>query len=420
MKGLHLKYLGAACLASAALACAKVDAGSSGSGGTGAGAHPGTGGSGTGGGLGGPDASPDQGPVEKFSGEVKTCTDLQFNFAPKIPNVLVLVDGSGSMFDMFMDSTGAQTTRWDALKKAVLPIIAGLETQVNFGLAVFSGSIANKQCPIFKTVPIAPNNAAAIGAAYPTRATLDPSGGALETPLTMAMPMIQPLFAAATGNGNNYILLATDGEPDFCDNGNVTCPIDGVNLGLQQLAIKGFTTYVIGLTSNIVSSTCPMVLQAYANAGQNLAIANPCPGHTIAAECNGESHWAALASGAGRAAGQSLVDYVATGGGAKVYSPDVADQTSLTNTLAGLFNGVKSCTFDLSNLNGMSIKVDRTMLDLAHIKIMGTEVPLDDTNGWRMSTDTQLELTGAACDAWRNPATTTIDFMFPCEVFIVG
>ena len=51
---------------------------------------------------------------------------------------------------------------------------------------------------------------------------------------------------------------------------------------------------------------------------------------------------------------------------------------------------------------------------------MGSEVPLDDTNGWRMNTDTQLELTGSACKMWLEPTTTTIEFMFPCEIFIVG
>jgi hypothetical protein len=66
------------------------------------------------------------------------------------------------------------------------------------------------------------------------------------------------------------------------------------------------------------------------------------------------------------------------------------------------------------------VKVNRNLLNEAHVKVMGTDVPLDDTNGWRMNTDTQLELTGSACDEWRQPDTNTIDFMFPCDIFIVG
>jgi hypothetical protein len=50
---------------------------------------------------------------------------------------------------------------------------------------------------------------------------------------------------------------------------------------------------------------------------------------------------------------------------------------------------------------------------------MGTEIPLDDTNGWHMTSDTQLELSGTACDTWRNPMNTTIDFQFPCQIIVV-
>jgi hypothetical protein len=368
-------------------------------------------------------------------------------FKPKIPNVLVLLDGSGSMFDTYMG-----TTRWDALKKAVLPIITSLETQVNFGLATFSGLMPN-MCPIFKSVPIAPMNATAITNAYPTKMTLDPSNGSmgsLQTPLTMAMPMIPPLFAAAKGDGSNYILFVTDGEPDFCDNGNVTCPVDGVIAGIQNLAAnKNITTYVIGLAAEITKSTCPGILQGYANAGQNLGIANPCPNHNIASECSGVAPWRTLATAAARPAGSPLADYVdlpagsggaggmgaggADGAGgapvkvagkAKVYEPNVADQASLTSTLAALFNGVKSCTFDLGNLNGQSIKVDLKQLAMAHVCLgktcMGgtSELPQDATNGWSMASATQLTLNGTACDKWRMPNNNDISFDFPCNSII--
>jgi hypothetical protein len=45
-------------------------------------------------------------------------------------------------------------------------------------------------------------------------------------------------------------------------------------------------------------------------------------------------------------------------------------------------------------------------------------VPLDPTNanGWDVVTDTQLQLFGPACDAWRDPKVTDIQFNFPCGV----
>jgi hypothetical protein len=251
----------------------------------------------------------------------------------------------------------------------------------------------------------------------------------------MSLPLIPPLFAAAPKTGPSYVLFATDGEPDFCDNGDVVCAVDAAIAGIKALSAQGITTIVMGLTSNIVSSTCPDVLQGYANAGAGVAIANPCPGHlttghpSIYDECNGVPPWKAIADQLVRPINAPLVDYVATGGGAKVYSPDVADQTSLTNTLASLFSGVKSCTFDLGNINGSSIRVDTTQLDKAQVSIENVTVPLSDTNGWRINCvpagdpackPSQLELTGSACTSWRMPNTQNITFNFPCEIIVPG
>jgi len=301
---------------------------------------------------------------------------------------------------------------------------------VNFGLGVFSG--INNMCPIFKTVPIAPNNSAAIVAAYPTRMSLGPDGD-LQTPLpqVLDMQLIPPLFKAAKGDGGNYILLATDGEPDFCDNGSSVCPIDAVLAGLHALAMQSMQTFVLGLASDINMSSCPNVLQAYANAGQNMPIAPPCKdtksGTDVANMCGSYNAWKALATKAGRTAGQALVDYVDPDGGvpgtAKAFMPNVADQTSLTNTLAALFNGVKSCTFDLGDLDGQTIKVDMTQLSSAHV-CLGTkcpdttEIPQDATNGWSMASATQLTLNGTACDKWRMPNNNDISFDFPCKSII--
>ena len=414
----------------------------SGSGGTSAGSGSGgavetssggtTGGSTSGGASGAAGGSATGGTtVVRDGGETDAaCQMATVKFAPKTPNVLVLVDGSGSMFNSFKDSTGANTTRWDALKKAVLPIIASLETQVNFGLGVFSG--INNMCPIFKTVPIAPNNSAAIMSAYPTRMSLGPDGD-LQTPLPQVfdMQLIPPLFKAAKGNGGSYILLATDGEPDFCDNGTSVCPIDAVLAGIKALATQSIQTFVIGLASDINMGSCPNVLTAYANAGQNMPITPPCKdtktGTDVANQCANYNPWKALATKAGRTAGQALVDYVDPDGGvpgtAKAFMPNVADQASLTNTLAALFNGVKSCSFDLGDLDGQTIKVDMTQLSSAHV-CLGTkcpdttEIPQDPTNGWSMTSSTQLTLNGTACEKWRMPNNNDISFDFPCKSII--
>ncbi len=417
--------------------CAKVDpsvAGvTTGGGGShgGTGSNTGTGNHGAGGGGVVPDSGVGDGP----------CQQRPYTFTPKIPNVLVFVDGSGSMFD---PGTGLPDGRWGALRSALLPVIMNLQSQVNFGLAIFSGVIAENACPIFQTVAIGPNNYDKILASYPA-ARLRPQSVSLETPLSQSLPMIPPLFAAAPKTGASYVLFATDGEPDFCDNDNAVCPVDAAVAGIKQLFTQNnITTYVMGLSSDINASTCPDALKAFAAAGQNQPVANPCGVHVPSQECTGRPVWAALRTALGRTAQTSLVDYVAGGSTTKVFQPNIADQQSLTDTLAAAFSGVKSCTFDLNNPNGSGdpIKVDTTQLDKVQILVCPkadpatglcpastTAVPLDNTNGWHINCvpagdpackPTQLEFTGSTCTNWRLPDNNHIDFNFPCGVIIPG
>jgi hypothetical protein len=51
--------------------------------------------------------------------------------------------------------------------------------------------------------------------------------------------------------------------------------------------------------------------------------------------------------------------------------------------------------------------------------VESAEIPLmvaPATSGWRMNTETQLELVGSACEMWRQPANDDVAFDFPCGV----
>ena len=126
------------------------------------------------------------------------------------------------------------------------------------------------------------------------------------------------------------------------------------------------------------------------------------------------------------AAGVSLGTYAATSGPTMPYTPNAADQTMLATQLATALSGVKSCTFDLSDIqNGQKIVVtntDAASLGRATITVDGKTVPLDTNNGngWDLTSNTQLQLFGPACDAWRNPDAKTIKFDFPCDIIGPG
>ena len=107
-------------------------------------------------------------------------------------------------------------------------------------------------------------------------------------------------------------------------------------------------------------------------------------------------------------------------GTTKPYHAQASDESMLTTQLSAALSGVKSCSFDLSDVNGKSITVDTTMLAKASVKVEGTTVPQNATNGWSIdpNSTTTLVLNGTACSTWRTPNNNDISFAFPCGTII--
>ena len=442
MKGQHHRILIAALLASAAVSCAKVDASPVGSGGSGNGPF-GSGGSNGNDGGGGPDIPPvDSAPAEKFQTEVKTCEMVDYKFEPKIPTVTLLVDRSGSMFHCLSGATGdavcmdPKNTAWTSLKTAIETVLTQLEGQVRFGFTTIWGTdpAHGGMCPSLKgmqtdVVPPALNNAAAITKVYdalPLPPVSTEQGKKFESPASESIAVAAKTLLADTTVGDKYIIFLTDGQPDYCDDSNSLCAPDSVVYQLQAAYTAGVKTIVFGIQTPLFDLGTG-VLQSFANAGAGEPTLPPLrAGGKLTDfydQCSSSvPPWAAdlTASGKPNARESTLGTYGTTMGPSKPFNPDATNLNQLVTQLTAALSNVKSCTFDLGNINGKSIKVNRTMLNQAHIKIMGTEVPLDDTNGWKMNTDSELELTGSACTNWRDPKTDTIEFNFPCEIFIIG
>jgi len=175
--------------------------------------------------------------------------------------------------------------------------------------------------------------------------------------------------------------------------------------------------------ARVSGSIGPTVLQNFANAGAGLlpVIPQPNQGQTFTAvniynNCgNGEPPWKAAWMTLGKAQDTSMATYGMPTMNAPVYKPTAVSQQALADQIAAALKTVKSCTFDLS---AKMIKVDLTQLGKASVTIQGQTVPLSDTNGWHMLSETQLELTGSFCDTWRDPKTDTIHFDFPCDIII--
>ena len=248
-------------------------------------------------------------------------------------------------------------------------------------------------------------------------------GATGETPVIQVLPLVQGLLEKPENDGDKYVLFVTDGEPDFCDNGDSKCAMDAVVGGVQKLAAAGIHTLVFGIGSSIIADSGAF-LQALANAGASLPPPTPFAAMTkeqdVCYACKGVQPWlgqwpTGKMPDCATVGQQTLGAYGTTAANATVYNPDPANQAKLTAQIASVVSGIKSCTFDL----GGDISVNLALLEQASVSIEGQKLPLAQDNGWRMNSPTQVELVGSACTTWNDPKNTHIDFDFPCEIIVV-
>jgi hypothetical protein len=333
-------------------------------------------------------------------------------FVPKVPTVMLMVDRSGTMFK---DAGNP----WNTLRDGVLEVVQKMNDDVRFGLLAVTGEQQAGMCPLLDEVAPAAHNYDALAAKY--MALKAPTKG--ESPGMRGLARAADILAADTTEGDKYVLFVTDGEQDYCNDGDFACPTDSVVYHLQQTAAKGFKTFIFGLPMKSddaqQQARYPFVLQAFADAGMGLPVAPVLPPGgqgpvQIFYNCQGVPEWQAEAVAAGTPAMQPLATYAAASGGAKVFTPDPTNKDALRDEIAKVLSGVKSCVFDI----GGDIKVKQNLLSDAHVYVEGVEVPLDaaGTNGWHMPTPTQIELAGDACTNWRMPQNNKIEWDFPCEI----
>jgi hypothetical protein len=330
------------------------------------------------------------------------------------PTVFLLVDRSGSMFQCLTGPTTLTScadptdTTWAVLKGSVLPTVQQLQNVIRFGFGAFTGEKTGV-CPAFDEIDPSLSNYDAIATLYSSLGA--PAKG--ETPTAAVLAKVGMLLAADTSPGPKYILFVTDGQPDYCDDGDATCPTDSVVWRLQQLKSAGVTTFVFGIQSKL-ATVMGGALQAFANAGAGQPVAQlTSPAINTAYECESSAGWTQDYRDSGGGTGtptRPLGAYQTTGGTATVYAPDPTNPQALTDLLATTLSGVKSCTFDLAD----AYYVDLTQLALLTVTVQGQVIPQDATNGWSMASDTRLVLNGNACTLWRSPQTHTIDFGSQC------
>jgi hypothetical protein len=345
----------------------------------------GTGGSGPGGRAGnGPipiDPVPEGGIGDAME-EMDACAETKVELSTETPNVLLVVDRSGSMSLPLVDQS-----RWTTLRNALIDPTAGLvpavQATVNLGLALYTGPdrgriglestatepdpdwLETEVCPYLVQVPIAMSNGAAIQAAYlpeqirPMSFGQTPTGESIEA----ALPALTGLDPALYP-GRKVIVLATDGEPDLCEDG------DDEEGGRERSVAAIGAAFEAGVTTFVIS------------VGDEV----------------GEDHLRELANlGQGFPADDDVDRF---------YRAE--DATSLAQAFEDIVNGVRSCIF---SLDGMVTGDGHE----GTVTIDGTAVVQNDPNGWRLNGPSEVELLGTACELVK-AGDHTIDVSFPCGV----
>lgn len=324
---------------------------------------------------------------------------------------------------------------WDPLRDGVLEIVERLQGDVRFGLGTFTG-LMGQTCPLdFQDVGIIDkDNYDAIASFY---TPIMHPGASTETPTAVGLKHAQELLVAdnTAFPGPKYILLVTDGNPDYCDNGDAVCRADTTVAVLQQLKADPAVpiyTFVVALPDPSIDAGW---LTAFANAGAGEMVAPAAP-ITTATEIADRCRTALPADTAAQLPGLPATapqgTYSATMGSAVAYSVDPAQKEQLVTEISGLIAGVKSCVFALTDAMGnevISVAEGKESQGTVFIKTgtnpdPGEAVAYDPAgaNGWKVNripdAADEIELVGSACDLLRNPDTTGIEFGFPCEIII--
>jgi hypothetical protein len=196
-----------------------------------------------------PTPAVDAGPV---TGEDASCGGMQFALQRVPPNVMLVLDRSGSMSDP-IDATSA-TSKWDDLKTALQSTITTYDPQMRFGVSLFSDPNGGSSCAPGKIdVAVAPASGASVLAKI---AGASPGGN---TPTAATMAAIQSGAMLNDATRDNYVVLATDGLPN-CNDTDVTSKIAAL-----YAATPSVKTFVIGVGDGTASN--PALLDLWAIAG---------------------------------------------------------------------------------------------------------------------------------------------------------
>jgi hypothetical protein len=313
------------------------------------------------------------------------CGELEVSTDRVIPNIMIIVDRSGSMRRDFEDDcpylgSGCPNSgtpnpdfgeeRWASVEDALVGsdgLVRRLDSIARFGLALY-WKPGEDPVPMMDGDMCASTDGVSIGVSLDNADAIDarfaansPSG---YTPTAEAIDAVtDSILATPPPEGPTVYLLATDGVPNGCDEDEDSADLTNSILAVARARDLGIETYVLGV--NFEDNH----LQNLANVGQGVA--------------NGATLW-------------------------------TADSVSeLQNALEQIVVQSIPCTVALTDGT-----IDTAQACAGDVRLNGEELPCDDAErGWRAIDGNTVELTGSACTDWRGGA-AELEAFFPCYVIV--
>jgi hypothetical protein len=296
-------------------------------------------------------------------GAPAVCVDLAVDFERITPTVVLLIDRSGSMTQNFDNGLD----RWETLVQTLTDpqdsLIEKLDTSVRFGMALYSsnGGFGNgptpRQCPVLTGVDISIGNFSSMSALL----TSNVPGG--DTPTAESMEAIVAQLQAFDEEGPKSIILATDGDPDTCEDPNAND-----DEGSKARSVAAVTAaYAAGISTHVISV-----------------------GDEVTA-----SHLKALA-------------VAGSGGDAAAEAFTALDTEGLVDAFTQIIGSVRACDF---TLQGTVAAKDAPR---GSVLVDGQALVFGDPDGWTMPDEGTVRLQGAACEAIQADS-SGISMSFPCD-----
>ncbi len=194
------------------------------------------------------------------------CGEEEFKLAAVPPNVMLVLDKSGSMlteWDADDDPFTPDITRWSSLYSVVDFVVVNFDMEINFGANLFpamdaTNALGAGACGVENVpeVPVMAENALAVLMGIPPQDTMDIQGA---TPATAGVETAVAHLDMLDPSVGRFMILVTDGAANCGEDADTSqCP--GIGCGLMEeydarlaqvvgdaLTQDGIPTFVVGI-----------------------------------------------------------------------------------------------------------------------------------------------------------------------------